>query len=106
MTSCSCAMYSQDLLTPAGKYEDRCTKEELHRRINLVLDRQREIGEITQSYNGEISQVLTEKHVDGNTVGINERGRFVDISGIHPLGEILKVKISSISGRLKGEIIP
>ncbi len=101
-----CAMYSPRPLTPAGKYDGRCSKEELHRRINLVLDKQKEIGaEISKSYNGVISEVLTEKHEDGNTIGINERGRFVDIAGIHPLGEIVKAKISSVSGRLKGEII-
>ncbi|MCK5744353.1 MAG: tRNA (N6-isopentenyl adenosine(37)-C2)-methylthiotransferase MiaB [Caldisericia bacterium] len=101
-----CAMYSPRPKTPAGNLPGRCDKEELHRRINTVLAKQREIGsKITKSYLDKESKVLIQNHVDNTTVGMNERGRFIDIEGIHPIGEILNVKITSVDGRLKGKVI-
>lgn len=101
-----CAMYSPRPKTPAEKMDGRCDDKELHRRINLVLEKQRSIGKkITQQYLGTQTEVLTLNHNGDVTVSMSERGRFVDIEGRYPIGEIIKVTINSVDGRLKGSLI-
>jgi len=100
-----CAMYSPRPKTAAQKMTGRCTSEELHRRINLLLEKQKVIGKrITNNYLNTHTKVLTLSYTDNNTTGINERGRFVEIDGRYPIGNIVNVFIKSVDGRLKGII--
>jgi len=100
------AMYSPRPGTPAAKMDGVCSHEELHYRINTLLDKQREISKKLSEESVDLTfDVLVESCDDGVSRGNSGQGRLVEIDEILPVGEIVRVKIVSASGRLKGVLV-
>lgn len=100
------AMYSKRPKTPAAQFHQQVESDELHRRINKLLDVQRAISiEVSQEYVGRICKVFIESTDGEKSAGLTETGKLTFIEKALKPGEIYDVKITRSSlASLHGEI--
>ena len=71
------AQYSKRPKTPAANFVDQVDEKELNRRINIVVERQREIASENAKKNiGLVHNVLIEDCLEGMSVGMSGTGKF------------------------------
>jgi tRNA-2-methylthio-N6-dimethylallyladenosine synthase len=101
------AQYSKRPKTPAANFVDQVDEKELNRRINIVVERQREIASENARKNiGLVHNVLIEDCLEGMSVGMSGTGKFVRINETLVPGNIYKVKIIEAGdGPMLGETI-
>lgn len=100
------AMYSKRPKTPAAQLHEQVDSNELHRRINKLLDAQRAISiEVSQEYVGRICKIFIESTDGEKSAGLTETGKLTFIEQSLKPGEIYDVKITrSTLASLHGEI--
>lgn len=101
------AMYSKRPKTPAAAFQEQIDSDELHRRINRLLDVQRAISiEVSQGYLGRTCKVFIESTDGEKSAGLTETGKLTFIEQALNPGEIYDVKITKSSlASLHGEAV-
>lgn len=101
------AQYSKRPKTPAANFVDQVDEKELNRRINIVVDRQREIASENARKNlGLIHQVLVEDCIEEMSVGMTGTGKFARINESLEPGQLVTVRIIDAGdGPLLGELL-
>jgi tRNA-2-methylthio-N6-dimethylallyladenosine synthase len=101
------AQYSKRPKTPAASFVDQIDEKELKRRINIVVDRQREIASENARKNlGLIHQVLIEDCIEELSVGMTGTGKFTRINESLEPGQLVTVRIIDAGdGPMLGELL-